>query len=73
MVFVRAVGLGVLPGVLGDFKKRLLAALPKEEVASVGIGGEEGWILGVDVVAVFDQFEVVDNALLEQGIEVSAG
>ena len=70
LIFVRRVDIGVVRREFGDFGQRLRAVLPHEEMAPVGKRGEEGGILGVHLVAVARQFQLPDDAFLEQAGEV---
>jgi hypothetical protein len=66
------VGLGVLPGELGDLGAGLLRVVPVHEVPSVGKGHEEV-IRRQDLEAELPQLELADDLGLEQAHDVGCG
>ena len=73
LVFVGGIDFGVAGRELGDLRQGLGAVLPHEEVAAVGKGRKEGGVLGVHVVAEAFEFELANDALLQQAGEIGRG
>jgi len=71
--FVFREGFGIARGKFRDFVKGFAMVTPEEEMAAIGVDGEEGRIFGLDAVTEAFEFEFANYTVLEEADEIGSG